>query len=228
MSTKQDDSWSRRQFLSTAALAGTGAILDCDLKHLPPSRRRRRRGSGWSSIRASAWRRSLSSRSFCEARGSPTSSTSSSNLDGLYPRPWRPARSTSAWHFAPPLVIQLDAGDPIVVLGGVHVGCFELFGTDRVRAIRDLKGKTVAIPELGMAAPRLPREHGGLRGSGSAQGHQLGRRIPAAEAMRLLAEGKIDAYMASRRTRRSCGRKRSDTSSSTARWTGRGPSTSAA
>jgi NitT/TauT family transport system substrate-binding protein len=47
--------------------------------------------------------------------------------------------------FVAPLVIHLDAGDPITLLGGVHVGCFELFGTDRVRTIRDLKGKTVAI-----------------------------------------------------------------------------------
>ena len=55
-------------------------------------------------------------------------------------------------HFVAPLVIQLDAGDPVTVLGGVHPGCFELFGTDRVRAIRDLKGKTVAITELGQPA----------------------------------------------------------------------------
>lgn len=33
-------------------------------------------------------------------------------------------------HFLAPLVIQLDAGDPITLLGGIHVGCFELFGTD--------------------------------------------------------------------------------------------------
>ena len=52
-------------------------------------------------------------------------------------------------HFVAPLVIRLDAGDPVTVLGGVHPGCFELFGTDRVRVIRDLKGKTVATPELG-------------------------------------------------------------------------------
>ena len=31
-------------------------------------------------------------------------------------------------HFVGPLVIELDAGAPITVLGGVHVGCFELFG----------------------------------------------------------------------------------------------------
>jgi NitT/TauT family transport system substrate-binding protein len=51
--------------------------------------------------------------------------------------------------FAPPFIIQVDAGAPVVLLAGVHVGCFELFGTERVHAIRDLKGKTVAVPEHG-------------------------------------------------------------------------------
>jgi NitT/TauT family transport system substrate-binding protein len=46
-------------------------------------------------------------------------------------------------NFAAPLVVSLDAGPSIVVLAGVHTGCFELFGNDRVRSIRDLKGKTV-------------------------------------------------------------------------------------
>jgi NitT/TauT family transport system substrate-binding protein len=46
---------------------------------------------------------------------------------------------------APVLVPALDAGRPIVVLAGVHGGCYELFGNERVRAVRDLKGKSVAI-----------------------------------------------------------------------------------
>ena len=36
-------------------------------------------------------------------------------------------------HFAGPLLLRIEAGDPIVILGGLHVGCFELFGTDRVQ-----------------------------------------------------------------------------------------------
>jgi len=52
-------------------------------------------------------------------------------------------------HFVAPTLIRLEAGDPIVILAGGHVGCFEVFGSDRVRAIRDLKGKTVAVSELG-------------------------------------------------------------------------------
>jgi len=46
--------------------------------------------------------------------------------------------------FVAPFAIRIDAGDPIVLLAGVHPGCFELFATDRVRTVRDLKGKAVA------------------------------------------------------------------------------------
>src|SRR5262249_57917024 len=51
--------------------------------------------------------------------------------------------------FSASFLPHLEAGGPIVLLAGVHVGCFELFGTERVRAIRDLQGKTVAVSALG-------------------------------------------------------------------------------
>jgi NitT/TauT family transport system substrate-binding protein len=53
--------------------------------------------------------------------------------------------------FVAPFLVQLDAGLPIVLLAGVHVGCFEVFGTREIRAIPDLKGKTVAVPSLNSA-----------------------------------------------------------------------------
>jgi NitT/TauT family transport system substrate-binding protein len=95
-------------------------------------------------------------------------------------------------HFVAPLVIQLDAGDPITLLGGVHVGCYELFGTDRVRAIRDLKGKTVAITGL--------TQRVFLSSMIAYVGLDPNKDVtfaehPAAEGMRLLAEGKVDAYL---------------------------------
>ena len=52
-------------------------------------------------------------------------------------------------HFAPQWVSAIDGGGPISVLGGVHVGCFELFGNERVRRITDLKGKIVGVTGLG-------------------------------------------------------------------------------
>ncbi|HEY1334408.1 MAG TPA: ABC transporter substrate-binding protein [Myxococcaceae bacterium] len=53
--------------------------------------------------------------------------------------------------FAPIFLVQVDAGLPIVLLAGIHAGCFELFGTGSVRAIRDLKQRSVAIPAIGSA-----------------------------------------------------------------------------
>ena len=52
-------------------------------------------------------------------------------------------------NFAAPLVIPIDAGEPISVIAGVHTGCFELFGHDRIRSIADLKGRTVGVQGLG-------------------------------------------------------------------------------
>ena len=97
-------------------------------------------------------------------------------------------------NFAAPLVIAIDTGVPIVLLGGVHVGCFELFGTEHVRTIKDLKGKTVAILSKGSS------QHVFLASIATSVGLNPNRDInwvdhPAAEGKRLLAEGKIDAYL---------------------------------
>ena len=40
------------------------------------------------------------------------------------------------------------------LLAGLHLGCFEVFGNDRVRALRDLKGKSVGVRALG-TSPHL-------------------------------------------------------------------------
>jgi NitT/TauT family transport system substrate-binding protein len=39
----------------------------------------------------------------------------------------------------------LDAGAPIVVLGGLHVGCYELFAREGIHSISELKGRTVGL-----------------------------------------------------------------------------------
>jgi NitT/TauT family transport system substrate-binding protein len=96
--------------------------------------------------------------------------------------------------FAPPFIIQVDVGAPVVLLGGVHVGCFELFGTERVHTIRDLKGKTVAVPEEGGV------HHLFLASMAQYVGLDPRKDItwvlhPPAESIPLLAEEKIDALV---------------------------------
>jgi NitT/TauT family transport system substrate-binding protein len=96
--------------------------------------------------------------------------------------------------FSAPFIIQLDAGDPIVMLAGVHVGCFELFGSERVRAIRDLKGKTVAVQGLGSSQYVFLASMVAYVGLDPAKDiHWV--TLPRAKAMQLFEEGKIDAYL---------------------------------
>lgn len=50
--------------------------------------------------------------------------------------------------FAGQLVHDLDNGRQITALGGLHVGCYELFAKDSIQTISDLKGKRVAINDF--------------------------------------------------------------------------------
>ena len=79
-------------------------------------------------------------------------------------------------------------------MAGVHPGCFELFATDRVRTVRDLRGKAIAVQAIGSSQHAFTATivaHVGLdpRRDISWVTH------PAPEQMRLLADGKIDAYL---------------------------------
>jgi NitT/TauT family transport system substrate-binding protein len=96
--------------------------------------------------------------------------------------------------FAPTAIIQVDTGVPLVVLGGMHVGCYELFGTERVQAIRDLKGKTVAAPEHGGAHHLFVATTAQYVGLNPHTDIHWVLRQPA-ESIQLLAAGQIDALV---------------------------------
>jgi NitT/TauT family transport system substrate-binding protein len=90
-------------------------------------------------------------------------------------------------------LMVLDAGGPVVILGGIHSGCWELFANDSVRSLRDLKGKTVAAPE------RSSRQ-AFVAGLATFVGLDPRKDITwinhePGDSMRLFAEGKIDAFM---------------------------------
>ena len=93
-----------------------------------------------------------------------------------------------------PWITQIDRGEPIVVLGGVHVGCFELFGSGRVRALRDLRGKRVAIPALGSPHHMFLASLLAYVGVDPSKDIDWATHSPS-EAMALLGEGKVDAYL---------------------------------
>ena len=92
-------------------------------------------------------------------------------------------------------ITQVDAGDPIVMLTGIHVGCYELFASDQIRSVRDLKGKTIGVTEPGSGS------HLFLLSLLSYVGLDPNKDVtlvtkPQPEAMNLFAAGKLDAYQA--------------------------------
>jgi NitT/TauT family transport system substrate-binding protein len=73
---------------------------------------------------------------------------------GRYTRIWLPGqisegRADFTMSAAPGAVSAIDAGAPLKVLAGIHSGCYELFGNEPVRSVRDLRGRTVAVAEYG-------------------------------------------------------------------------------
>lgn len=96
--------------------------------------------------------------------------------------------------FAAVHVNALDKGAQLVVLAGIHAGCFELFATNGVKTISDLRGKTAAVLRLGGS------QHVFLSSIVASVGLDPQRDVrwlthPPAEAMQMLAEGRIDAFL---------------------------------
>jgi NitT/TauT family transport system substrate-binding protein len=97
------------------------------------------------------------------------------------------------WYVAP-FIGEIDKGTGVVILGGVHTGCQELFGTEAIQTIRDLKGKTIAAPA---GSPTTSYVVAMLASVGlDRQKDVRFIELPFSESVQLLADGKIDAIMA--------------------------------
>jgi NitT/TauT family transport system substrate-binding protein len=95
-------------------------------------------------------------------------------------------------NFSPPLIMAIDAGEPITLLGGEHIGCFELFTREGIRSISDLKGKQVGVQGLDSS------QHTFLSSMAAHVGLDPRKDInwvtsSTPKPMELFAEGKIDA-----------------------------------
>jgi NitT/TauT family transport system substrate-binding protein len=194
MRNQRNDTWSRREFLGTAVLAGTGSLLGlgselCAAEPPPETTKLRLihvptvcfapqyiaeelfRSEGFTDIQ------------YIKAPlGIGTGKALASGEADL-----------SMW-FNASVIMRIDAGDPIVFLAGVHIGCFELFGTNRVRSIRDLKGKTVAVGSR--AGPQEIFLSSMMAHVGLDPKKDINWVVhPLDETMQLLAQGKVDAFL---------------------------------
>lgn len=94
-----------------------------------------------------------------------------------------------------PILTALDAGVKVTMLAGMHLGCYELFGSNRVHRIRDLKDKSVPVDGLGGSQHVLLSSMAAYVGLDPRRDINWILRNPP-EGMKLFAEGKADAYLA--------------------------------
>jgi NitT/TauT family transport system substrate-binding protein len=194
MRSRREDGWNRREFLSTLSLAGAAGFLgwrpEAAAAEPPPETTRLRLVQIPSICQAAQFMAEefLRQEGFTDVQyiKKPGAKGIESALAS--------GEADINMHYNARLMVRVEAGDPIVMLAGGHLGCFELFGTDRVRAIRDLKGKTVAVLELESS------QHAFIAGMAAHVGLDPRKDInwvtqPPAESMRQLAEGKIDAFL---------------------------------
>jgi NitT/TauT family transport system substrate-binding protein len=193
MACQEENGWSRREFLRGPTLAGTAVILGLKSESAaaepPPETTRIRIHDAAITCFAPVYIAEglLKAEGFNDVQyvktplnEGPTKALAEGKIDIT--------QNDTAGH-----LMELDVGAPVVVLGGIHIGCWELFANDSVRTLRDLKGKTVAAPEHSSRQAFVA----GLATSVGLDplkditwiNHEPGK------SMELFAEGKIDAFM---------------------------------
>jgi NitT/TauT family transport system substrate-binding protein len=98
--------------------------------------------------------------------------------------------------YSGPAIIPIEGGKPIVMLAGIHPGCFELFARETIGSVLDLRGRKVGVSFIGSG------EHYVLIsiiaanvGLDPAKDINWVAREPR-EQMELFANGEVDAFLA--------------------------------
>ena len=185
---------SRRDFLNAIALCGTAGVLgyadELVAADAPPETTRLRIAEIPSACRTPEWAAEalLRQEGFTDIQFNRVAGTAGVE------RGLATGEIDISGHFAAPVILRIEAGDPIVIVGGEHIGCFELLGNDSIQTIRDLRGKAVAIPALDPSPYAFLAAMVGHVGLDPRKDIRWVKH-PANESMQLLADGKIDAYL---------------------------------
>src|ERR1700729_3691845 len=95
-----------------------------------------------------------------------------------------------------PAIIPIEGGKPIVMLAGIHPGCFELFARETIASVLDLRGGGGGGRVLGRSRHyvlvNLSAANVGLDPAKDINWVAHGARDP----MELFANGEIDAFLA--------------------------------
>ena len=196
MKDERAEGWSRRHFIRGLTLAGTAGLVglrpsraDADP---PPETTKLKLLVGPATGIAPLWaaQELLVSEGFSDLQYVKI---------GTDTKAWAPEAFLSGeadlgLAFVPSDILHIDAGAPLVILAGSHIGCVELVGSSRIRSAHDLKGKTVAVERLRsdeQTFVSLFAAHVGL----DSQKEVNWVVDPSRDHARLLTEGKIDAFI---------------------------------
>ena len=95
----------------------------------------------------------------------------------------------------PGLILTIDAGESVVLVAGVHSGCYELFGNQRIQSVRDLKGRRVAISAIGADDHIFIASMMAYVGMDPRTDVEWITTNTYGESMRLFVEGKVVAFL---------------------------------
>ena len=106
----------------------------------------------------------------------------------------RTARVDFASIYASQSVRAIDAGEPVTLLAGVMVGCFELFAREGIRSIAELKGRSIGVQTAGSLSQQLVTLMAAQVGLDPVKDiHWV--TDPSVKPIELFVEGKIDAFL---------------------------------
>jgi NitT/TauT family transport system substrate-binding protein len=97
--------------------------------------------------------------------------------------------------FGPEHLLGMNAGAPITILAGLHLGCWEVFGKNEIRTVADLKGRTLGT------ALQYTGDRNFLALVTSLVGLDPAKDLhwvadPSLRPMDLFVAGKVDAFLA--------------------------------
>jgi len=96
--------------------------------------------------------------------------------------------------YASQCVRTIDAGEPLMLLAGVIVGCFELFARESIASVAELKGKSIGVGAVGSLSQELLTLITAQVGLDSRKDVQW-VTDPKVKPIELFVQGKIDAFL---------------------------------
>jgi len=192
--TDRREDWSRRQFVGGVTSAVTAGLLGLHAEQLAAEPTLETTRLRLVRTTSTCWAPQYVAEDFLRAEGFTEVTYLEMAVGIPVSKPLSAGEADLSMNFVGPNLIHVDQGDPVVFLAGAHVGCFEVFGGERLTRITQLKGKTVSVTALGGTEFVFFASIAAYVGIDPRK--DINWTVNSAdEGFRLFVDGKVDAYM---------------------------------